>query len=632
MNEFLLTWTTPPGQVADLREGVSANLPLSLRETYEVAGTAEQGVVVLGDDAARVIRVEINGVNALFTRNATAGTITLSRPLTAAATLRLTLTPRSNFVLLNGALPPGLSLTPAGRITGRVGNLLNDQTVYTFTVRATSRDMAADRTFFIHVQATSEPVALNPEQLLPASTEPVYQFVYRSLGSLDLGQTFTMSLDVLDPNGDNPNVEIHSVDGFGLGETKYGGLPAGLKLSGHTIAGSVDSGVCPGQYFFDVVILNGSTATSARFMIEVTPAISATILAPQAVTWNTPAGSLGTVEETEPCYFAVSAKPRNAALVIYSLAPNSAPLPDGITMNQNTGVFYGTFPYVASNTEYSFIVRATVGTVYAERTFSFTIRKRFDIKNIHHVRLRLRATENNELMTAYKRLIPTQVMFRPEDANFGSIVHPFVYMMNGLDGSVELNTALAGNGVDTVTNRDYHAKIRLILGQHKVALARNSAGQVVYEVLYRELYDRQAGAGGFKIEQNQPIRQNVYWPQSGNTPHYIMPASLVNMRYDLVRDIGFATSTESTRFSVGQTSPELMPLWMRSVQADGDVPGFRPVLFLAYLRPGQGAKMLETLRVNDHLLMNNGHVYQFNRYYTSISQTTNAIEEAIHLE
>lgn len=632
MPDFVLNWVTPSSILADVVEAQTVRAALEVGETLTVEGREGQYTLTLGDAISRVTELRIGGVLTDFVRQRTDGLIYWEGVLPEPKTIVVTLTPNPVYTLLNGSLPPGLSLSPAGVITGKIGNVSGAPFAYRFTVRVSNGQIVLDRVFSIRVTPLDEPVAINPSQLRPVSTDTEDGFTYRNLGGFNLGETFSMTLDILTTPGQTPLIEIQSVDGLTEGSTRFAGLPPGLRLNERTIAGTIDPESCAGRYFFDVVVRNGSTSTSGRFMIEVDDRVATTVSVTQGITWDTPEGSLGSVFETEACTFFVRARPRISATVLYSLAPGSAALPTGVTLNQITGNLYGSFPYVASNTVYTFVVRATVGRVFADRTFSFTVKKVYDIKNTHTLRLRVRALDDAQIVPAYKLVLGSEVIYRPEDNNFGNIIHPYVYLISGLDGTVDLADAMAGQGVETITNRDYHATIRLTLGQHKVALARDSQGKVIYEVLYRELYDPQAKAGGFKVAFNQPTRQNVLWPQSGPDPRYIMPVSLDNMRTDMIVDVGFAMRAAADRTLIGSASPELMPLWMRSKQENGETPGYRPALVLAYLVPGSSAAVLKKIRQNEAAFVSDGHVYQFDRYYTTLSQVAGAIDEAIHLE
>ncbi|RYD62769.1 MAG: hypothetical protein EOP83_13750 [Verrucomicrobiaceae bacterium] len=633
MADLRINWVTPAGQLADLREGDLVNYPLAATETVTLLGDVGQFSVRLDDAVTRAVSLTLGGVETPFQIERDDRLIYWTAPLVAQTQVVVRLTPAINFTLLNGALPPGLSLQQNGAITGTLGNIPTAPMSTRFTVRATNGHYTLDRTFALRVTGRDYAARFNPTQLLPQSREPVHGFTYRGLGQVACGGSFAMTLDIQDQDAVIPPLRIDKVTGFFVGENKFGGVPGDLGIFDLTLRGVIAPDACPGQYFFDITILDETAPSSSRFMIEVLPEVADTIGIIPHVVWDTPAGMLGSIEETEPCYFSVKAHSVKAPEVVYALSPTSSPLPPGITLNQATGRLYGVMPFVNSTTVYSFTIRATAGSVFADRLFSITVLDWYDLARVHHVRLRTRILDDADLVPFYRRTIPSNAIFRSEDVNFGFIKHPYVYMINGLDGSVDLQKALAGQGVKTITNHDYHAQFRLILGEHKVAVARNSQGDVVYEVLYRDLYDPQAKAGGFGIDQGQPKRLNVLWPQSAeNDRRYIMPTSVTNMRTDLIMDVGFAMRATAARTQVGTGTHELMPLWMRSAQPTGDIPGFRAVLFLSYLTPGSSAAVLRAINANIKAAVPNGHVYHFDRYFLTVSQDVGGTDQSVHLE
>ncbi|RYY12072.1 MAG: hypothetical protein EON55_13030 [Alphaproteobacteria bacterium] len=91
-------------------------------------------------------------------------------------------------------------------------------------------------------------------------------------------------------------------------------------------------------------------------------------------------------------------------------------------------------------------------------------------------------------------------------------------------------------------------------------------------------------------------------------------------------------TADADRRRVGPDTHELQPLWMRSEQVAGvasTVPGFQTVLLIAYLKPGSikaVTKALNRAIEVGTLLTPSGHVYHFDKYYTTetavVYQTT----------
>jgi hypothetical protein len=114
-----------------------------------------------------------------------------------------------------------------------------------------------------------------------------------------------------------------------------------------------------GSYIIYVINPNGSTALAV-------PGLQYSALP----VWTTAAGSLGTALKTTSVNIPLAAT--GDATVSYTLA--SGTLPSGITVNSTTGALSGTAPEVASNTTYTFTVRATDGQGQdTDRQFNLTI-------------------------------------------------------------------------------------------------------------------------------------------------------------------------------------------------------------------------------------------------------------------
>lgn len=83
-----------------------------------------------------------------------------------------------------------------------------------------------------------------------------------------------------------------------------------------------------------------------------------------ALSWNTPSGALADASTTTPYSATLLATASNGAQVFYSIT--SGALPTGLSLN-SSGVISGTASAV---TTANFTVRATIGTVFVDRSFS----------------------------------------------------------------------------------------------------------------------------------------------------------------------------------------------------------------------------------------------------------------------
>ena len=585
-----------------------------------------------------------------YTRNTTDQMLTWNTLIKSGDIATVVFTDTPSFVkvsLLNGSLPPGLSINARGQISGTVSPI-NQATVYTFTLRLACDGTVRDRVFSIRAEHTESVSAFAPGMVQPLERDPSTGLLYKNLGKLDRGQGYAFSLDIQNPDQVVSPIRVRKLTGFPPGSNQFGGLPVNLAVVNQVVQGVISEDCCPGRYYFAIDVLDAGNAT-ANFMIEITSNVTGKLGVIPQVIWDTPTGSIGEIIETEPSHLEVRAHTLAIdAPVVYTLAPYTSTFPPGLYLHPNNGRIYGRMPYVESDVTYVFAIRATAGNIFKERVFSIKVKNWFDINSVHQVNLKLRVTEAADLSPLYGDCIPADLLYRPEDENFGLVKVPYVYVMKGLDGTKDIEDALrgdpgvltnkgtleevqAGLPVNPRINRDFPHDFRMLLAGHTFAVARDSSGNVVYEVLFRDLYDPMQKAGGFFVQNGIPVQKLVRWPESGIQPRFIYPVSLSNMRNDLIEDVGLAMSTATARQTLGSGSSELLPLWMRSEQIAGaasSIPGFTPSLLIAYLKPGSidtvaraivKALPYVTSRAQD------GRVLHFDKFYTT---ETAVVEES----
>jgi len=166
-----------------------------------------------------------------------------------------------------------------------------------------------------------------------------------------------------------------------------------------------------------------------------------------------------------------------------------------------------------------------------------------------------------------------ELLYRPNDPNFGRATK-VVY-----NHAFGLTAATYADYVSSLYENHYWKN--LTLGAIEVAQARNSAGEVIYEVVYSRVIDNLLN------DQGQSVSKQVTLPYPINEDdsteiNTVYPNSLINMR-DQVID------------TVGQVS-NILPTWMTSKQANGRVLGFTPSWVLAYAKPGKGDQLAYYIR------------------------------------
>jgi len=197
----------------------------------------------------------------------------------------------------------------------------------------------------------------------------------------------------------------------------------------------------------------------------------------------------------------------------------------------------------------------------------------------------------NTLLTS-ETLIPEALVYRPNDIYFGkatSIIYEHAY---GIYAS-EVNEYLAA-----VTQNHYWRNITL--GEIKTAVAKNSAGEIIYEVVYSEVIDNLVNPLGVSIQQE------IYWPRpidlglgpwyTSITDIYTSYETVLGQDYYTSLTPGYArtlypNSLFNMRNRVGQVvgqefDSRLLPLWMTSQQENGGTLGYTQAWVICYTKPG----------------------------------------------
>lgn len=389
----------------------------------------------------------------------------------------------------------------------------------------------------------------------------------------------------------------------GLLTYAYSQLPLGLVGDPETgwITGVpiISTGIS--SYYFSVNVLkNGVLSTYFNFTLRVSNGVK------EAITWVTPE-NLGTLFNGTISSLRVQATadvPLNYRLIAGELPPHLTLLDNGeltgYVAHQPTDQFLNR----NERTEFTFTIEAhslDYAILYLERTFTVTVLQEYaqPTETVY-----IKATPSladrrilNTLLTD-ETLIPSDFLYRPNDIYFGkatSVIYNHAYGVFASDIDEYLRA----------TNENHYWR-NITLGEIKTALAKNDAGEVIYEVVYSEVID--------DIANNEPDenplledldRRDIYWPRDidlGLGPWYtastniftsynysmtfftsldsgnariLFPNSLKNMRDKLTGVLGQSTDT---RF---------LPLWMTSQQKNGSTTGYVQAWVICYTKPGK---------------------------------------------
>jgi hypothetical protein len=160
-------------------------------------------------------------------------------------------------------------------------------------------------------------------------------------------------------------------------------------------------------------------------------------------------------------------------------------------------------------------------------------------------------------------IFPPDLIYRSDDPNFG-LATRVVY-----DHAFGLTAATLDEYVESLDLNHYWKT--LTLGNIKTARAQNPDGTVLYEVVYSEIIDNLVNNNGETVGKEVVLPFPINGGDSTELA-VVYPNGLVNMR-DQVIDV------------VGQIS-NVLPRWMLSVQANGQVLGFVPAWVICYTKPG----------------------------------------------
>ena len=536
--------------------------------------------------------------------------------------------------LVQGSLPPGLTLSPTGRISGVIpaattadepvgfdatpfdlysfspqpyGNNAN----YSFTLELTDGKNSALREFSIFVWSRS---LLSADTTVDTADNtfitadgvntwmPIILNIPGSIGTVQSNNYFAYKFNGIDFANDNfvftlnsgtlpPGTELDPVTGW-----LYGYIPD-LGLTERTYAfslrvfktGNPDYTSQPYSYS---LIVNGPIETNLRWTTPDTAAARAETPSP-----------LGTIDNGATSELYVEAVNSAGIELEYRLKPGSnSGLPQGLTLMPSGNIVgrvnFNTFALDGGTTVFDVDSdnRAITAPTTFDLTFNFTVQafggngiinvfKDFSILvnrayNKPYENLYIQAMppqEDRALVNSLLQdstLIPSESLYRADDPNFGRATQ-VVY-----DHAFGLTAAIYVNYVSSLYKNHYWKN--LVLGDIKTAEAVDPVtGQVIYEVIYSQIVDDLVNDQGESVSKEVVIP----YPIDANTPAEIdsvYPNSLINMR-DQVIDV------------VGQVS-NMLPLWMLSKQASGRVLGFTPAWVIAYVLPGQSGQITYNIR------------------------------------
>lgn len=523
--------------------------------------------------------------------------------------------------LVGGQLPPGLTISSSGVISGYIiPNIPTgatpgfsapgqgyDQYPYSFTTESTSTNyqftlkvsngQSSDiRTFDIYVYALSTMTADNTRitadnEFITADVSPLIPPIITtptgSIGTTRSDNFFAFQFTGIDFNYNQFQYIANTTPpGLTLDPTSgwlYGYIPA--------------AGITSATYPFVVRAFE----TNNPDVISNPYNYSLTVTGPtnSDVVWLT-SSDLGVIDNGATSTFYVEAINVAGLSLIYRLLPGSnSRLPQGLELLSSGHiagrVSFDTFAVdggtttfdttINTNTTaiphpttfdmvYSFTVNVTSvnGLVNVNKVFSIRVIRRYN-QPYDNLYIQAMPPQNDRDLLASlvqnKTIFPPSLIYRADDPNFGVASRVIYEHAYGLTAAT-YDAYVAGMTLN-------HYWKNLVLGTIKTAQALDDVGNVLYEVVYSEVVDDLVNNAGNSVGKS--VNLPFVIPVDTQT---VYPNSLVDMRTQIID-------------TVGQVS-NVLPRWMLSKQSDGRVLGFTPAWVIAYTNPGQSGQVAYNIK------------------------------------
>ena len=475
-----------------------------------------------------------------------------------------------NFEIISGIVPPGLTLSSSGLLSGTcklTDDYFEDSTrqiamTFPITVRVSEGTSVTtqENSIFVYSAAywnvnnpniTTDMTEINGFPITMDHTSqrrPVFT-TDRDLGTFRHDNNHVIKIDVDDADSTGNDL-VYSLQG--------GALPPGMAVDPNS--GEV-FGLVPRQsevtkdYSFTIRATRTMDTGQQVFSDKV---FTLTIIGDIdiGVTFTT-ATNVGTLTANIPSTLSIQAESQEPNRVL-SYAVTGGALPTGITLSP-LGNIVGTInPKDFTDSTRSFSFTVTVSDQYqsAAATKEFTITINIPYTSIQYGSLRGHATSFIDQNIFYNmaqdpNINSPEEIYRPEDANFGMKLKAEMLMMAGIEA--QTLTALQEQ------MEQNHAPITLWFGDIKTAVAKQN-GTVLYEVVYIDMIDPFVNNDGV---------------ETGNTT--MRPNAVENMR-DRIKALGHDEWT-------------YLPLWMQTQQVGQKGPlGYVKAVPILYCKPGTSAK------------------------------------------
>jgi hypothetical protein len=583
------------------------------------------------------------------------------------------------FEISKGVLPPGITMTKTGLISGIVGltddqkfgdrggydgsgtqdefDGIFDRTVtsksisknFDFVVRVSDGTSIVEQNNSIFVYAadfwrvSNTAITIDKTEIdgspltmdLSANRRPVFR-TGTDLGTFRHDNALVIKIDVEDFDALQGDLEY---------SIQSGSLPAGVAIdiiSGELYGQLARQSAVEVDYNFTVranrVITTGfNVFTDQEFTMKVIGEIDI------GIAFTTPT-VIGTLEANIPSLLQIEAVTEESNRVLnYSVTSGS--LPTGITLSAQ-GNLIGTIDpsdFTDSTRAYTFTV--TVSDQYQDAATSkeFTLNIDIPYTQTEYGNMSGHATSFIDQNIFYSiaqdpNINSVDNIYRPEDTNFGMKLKPDMLMLAGLEA--QTLTAFQQQ------MEQNHAPKTLYFGDLKTAVAKEGT-TTKYEVVYIEIKDNMVNKDGVAVSSSINLRDAVTKPMLGPRASS-MNATTDYVDYEVTTDGGLSFSTAGSKVryanqlsadlgfietvypnavanmrarmkSLGHKEWDYLPTWMKTTQSDDLAPlGFVMAVPICYCKPGTSA--LVKKRIEDKALKFKNIAFTIDRYVVSTSK------------
>ena len=313
---------------------------------------------------------------------------------------------------------------------------------------------------------------------------------------------------------------------------------------------------------------------------------------------------LGTITTNRVSLYKVSATTTvNSVILSYSykngrLPPGLSITPDGEIIGKVANTVFKldqgdtTFGETSFDKTHVFTVtaRGQFGNVTSDQSFSIDVIDDTNVGEVVNMFGELRPDSASldawQLLVSDKKIFPNDSVYRSSDVNFNTDQPGFLFL-SGID------LKLSKDIIDLFRNNNFN--IKLTTGDYVLATAKDNVSNVLYEVVYVELIDPNAGADDHitLTNQNLPritVQLRADTLEISTDESITVPGTSVDKIYS--NDI--INMQNEIKDGLTVNNFDYLPLWMKTPESA--VIGYRLALPIKYLKPGRGAQALYRLK------------------------------------